>query len=304
MSTSLVSVKRLGIDISAQGIWRQGFKVQPVQTSDDLGPLHLNTKSSAFFITNILVVNSPQLLMSFLYLLFNNILTRQLVADEWIRFLRDDGKKPLRVTSPVGMQRSSYTLSLPMKYSIPLMGLTISLHWLISQSLFLVQASSFSGGANGQRLPVFDFTARGYSILGSWASLSLGFLLVGGFLAHSGWRSYRDIPPGFQLMGFNSSAIQATCQRPEDDVDAYLFPVSLGIIGKQGAERLLFSTHVNLVRPMPGESYLLPSIIKSPPPTKWRTMPERAYRYTMSMLTNIWCYLKLPMALYKAAKEG
>ncbi|KAJ7909785.1 hypothetical protein B0H13DRAFT_1616212 [Mycena leptocephala] len=83
------------------------------------------------------MANGPQVLVSFIYLSYNNILTRQLVADEWVRFVRPCGKKPLRVSAPAGMQRSSYFLSLPMRYGVLLMANSMLLHSLISQGLFL-----------------------------------------------------------------------------------------------------------------------------------------------------------------------
>ncbi|KAK2020762.1 hypothetical protein LX32DRAFT_715118 [Colletotrichum zoysiae] len=69
-------------------------------------------------LANVLVANSPRVLMSVLYLFYNNILTRQLLADEWLRYFRRSEKKPLRVSSPRGIQRSSYSLSLTSDVSL------------------------------------------------------------------------------------------------------------------------------------------------------------------------------------------
>ncbi len=51
-------------------------------------------------IGSIIITNSPQVFLSLSYLLLNSALTRQLAADEIIRFLAE--KKPLRVSSPQG----------------------------------------------------------------------------------------------------------------------------------------------------------------------------------------------------------
>ncbi len=162
-------LKRGGVDMSLSGIWKQGFKVQATAMTDDLGPFSAAGPGTfARFMVNVLIVNSPQLLISFSYLFYNNILTRQLVANELVRFLRPDGKKPVRVSSPRGMQRSSYFLSLPWKYSAPLMSLSILLHWLISQSIFLVQSSAFGPGADGARLPVYDRSAAAILLSGQY----------------------------------------------------------------------------------------------------------------------------------------
>ncbi|KAF2094484.1 hypothetical protein NA57DRAFT_46583 [Rhizodiscina lignyota] len=257
VASPIVSLRKFGLDMSASGIWKQGFKSNAATTHTGLGPfLHTDgTTNLKILLGNTLIANSPQLAVSFLYLFYNNILTREVVADEWIRFLRKDGKKPLRVSSPIGMQRSSYFLSLPWKYSGPLMGCSILLHWLISQSIFVVQSSSFGPGADGGRLPVYDGTGRGSSILGSILAITLAAGLVIALLVNSVLRHYVDIPPGFQLMGFNSSAIRTVCQRPKDDSDAYLYPISLGIVRDEQyrisgcTHRLVFSTDIDQIQP-------------------------------------------------------
>jgi hypothetical protein len=48
-------------------------------------------------------------------------------------------KKPLRVSSHLqGQQRLRYFLQLPYRFSIPLIIISILMHWVLSQSLFLV----------------------------------------------------------------------------------------------------------------------------------------------------------------------
>ena len=88
-------------------------------------------------ILGVLVANSPQALLSFLFLFltYNGLYTCMLMAGEWSDYAHK--RKPLRVTSPVGAQRSTYRLQLPYKYGIPLTVLSGTLHWLVSQSLCL-----------------------------------------------------------------------------------------------------------------------------------------------------------------------
>ncbi|KAI1462625.1 hypothetical protein F4805DRAFT_464335 [Annulohypoxylon moriforme] len=250
-----------GVDLSLSGIWQLGFSANSSMIGHSFWQ---STNKAADLIGNIFVANSPQVIVSFIYLFFNNILTRQLVADEWSRFLRDDGKKTLRVTSPIGLQRSSYFLSLPLKYSIFLVTGSIALHWFISQGIFLVQTSSFGPGPTGEWHPDFDVSARGYSVLGVMLAIILGAILVIALIINSCVRSFRDIPVGFKLLGMSSAGIGLVCQRPADDTDAHLFPVSIGIVPNQdgdamGAEgRLAFSTYVGLQRPKDGCWYLQP----------------------------------------------
>lgn len=259
-----------GQDISPSGFWKQGFKVNPSATSTTFGPLTMSvTTRSKQLWANIIVANSLQLIVSFLYLFYNNILTRQLVADEWTRYLRPDGKKTLRVSSPIGMQRSSYFLSLPWKYAAPLMGFFILLHWLISQGIFLIQTSTFGPGANGERLPELDTSSRGFSLLGAILGGAVGAILVVALLLNSVLRWYENIPSKFQLMGSNSSAIEALCDRPEDDSEAYMFPISIGMVDEERSQssdcikKLGFSTATDLTQtPEEGTEYMGPEFLK------------------------------------------
>jgi hypothetical protein len=60
-------------------------------------------------------------------------------------------RKTLRVSAPVGIQRSSYFVSMPLRYGIPLIATMSLLHWLVSQSLFVVATISYGGdGVAGQ----------------------------------------------------------------------------------------------------------------------------------------------------------
>jgi hypothetical protein len=63
-----------------------------------------------------LFANLPQAILSFLYLTYNGLFSCMLGAYEWSRFARV--RKPLRVSRPVGKQRSTYYLQLPYTYAI------------------------------------------------------------------------------------------------------------------------------------------------------------------------------------------
>lgn len=81
-------------------------------------------------VSAVLVANSPQFLLSFLYFAYNSLWTYMLLTDEWASYARR--RKPLRVTSPTGIQRSTYRLQLLYRYGIPLMLMSGLLHWLVS----------------------------------------------------------------------------------------------------------------------------------------------------------------------------
>lgn len=206
---------------------------------------------------NVIIANSFQILVSLMYLFYNNILTSQLVSDEWTRFLRPDGKKTLRVSSPRGMQRSSYTLSLPFKYSIPLAILMMAAHTLVSQSILVISLASFGPGPDPVRLAIFDKSSVGYSPLGISLSLGLGTVMIFALLVNSVVRRYPAIPEDFASMGMSSAAISALCQRPDADTDASLFPLRLGVVNSRRAGegepgRLMFSTFIDIEQPRNG----------------------------------------------------
>ncbi|CAH0028180.1 unnamed protein product [Clonostachys rhizophaga] len=86
----------------------------------------------------ILLTNLPQLILSFIYLILNSLLTSMVAAAEWASFAHGS-HEPLRVSFPRGAQKSAFFLELPYQYSIPMLVLSILMHWLISQGFFIAQ---------------------------------------------------------------------------------------------------------------------------------------------------------------------
>lgn len=93
--------------------------------------------------------NLPQIALSLSYFSYNAIFTRLQAESEWNSFSVD--YKPLRVTSPRGDQRSTYRLQLPYRYSLPLLAISILLHWLVSNTIYvvIVEGGYYSGGTPG-----------------------------------------------------------------------------------------------------------------------------------------------------------
>ena len=163
-------------------------------------------------LTTSLVANLPQVLLSFLFLMYNGLLTRMLLMSEWARYAHD--RKPLRVTSPMKSQRSTYRLQLQYKYGVPLLLLSGILHWLVSQSLFLARVSVFT--SDGVEDRENSISSIGYSIIAIITVIALGTVVVLlGILI--GFRRY---PPGIPIAGSCSAAISAACHRPKGDTDA------------------------------------------------------------------------------------
>lgn len=90
--------------------------------------------SSPSYITMLVAANTPQIILSFCYFSFNAFFTRTQIESEWSSYSLS--YKPLRVTVPRGEQISTYRLQLPYKYSVPLLGISILLHWILSNAIF------------------------------------------------------------------------------------------------------------------------------------------------------------------------
>ncbi|KAH6657589.1 hypothetical protein BKA67DRAFT_192664 [Truncatella angustata] len=96
---------------------------------------NLTAQLAGSYIGSLLVANTPQLILSLCYFSYNTFFTRLAVETEWNSFsLRH---QPLRVSYPVGKQVSKYRLQLPYRYSIPLLAVSILLHWLVSNSVYI-----------------------------------------------------------------------------------------------------------------------------------------------------------------------
>ena len=111
------------------------------------------------FIANVLWANCWQIVISFLYIAYNALLSCLLVSEEWGGYAVE--RKTLRVSHPKGIQRSTYFISMPLKYGIPLMIGNASLHWLVSQSMFLVSTTTYF--PNAAEDPNASYTTTGYS---------------------------------------------------------------------------------------------------------------------------------------------
>lgn len=199
-----------------------------------------------------LIANVPQVVLSFLFLLYNGLFTSMLLADEWNSYARE--RKPLRVTDPKGAQLSTYRLQLPYKYGIPLLIASATLHWLVSQSLFLVNMIGYRTKGQqfqfkGQPLTL-TLSTLGYSCIAIITVIFLGAIIII-LEVLNGFRVHRGMP----LAGSCSAAISAACHRPEDDVDAATKPVMWGVVSSDKSVGHCCFTSFEVSRPVPGELY-------------------------------------------------
>ena len=172
----------------------------------------------------VLVANSPQIILSFLYFSYNGIFTCMLLAKEW----RTYGSKRnfLRVTTPSGRQRSTYRLQLPYRYGVPLLIGSGILHWLVSQSIFLVRIDVYE-------TKPFKNTGLGVSTCG-YSPMAIIFVIILGFIVilvgiANGFRKVKD---GMPLAGSCSAAISAACHPPKADVNASSKRLMWGVVAE------------------------------------------------------------------------
>ena len=225
---------RHSTSISLATLWKQGFGQIDTRSLIDFGALF---GSAGFYQASALsmsvVANIPQLVISVLHLNYNSLFTCMLMEKEWSDFAHE--RKALRVSSPMKGQRSSYFLSLPYTYAIPLIGLSGVMHWLVSESIFLAQITFYTReGGN-----IYDITTCGFSSIAIVFVIILGCLMLVGILG-TGCRKYRL---GMPLVGHCSAVISAVCQRlPEDSVIVTL-PIKCGVISERnGIQHCAFSS--------------------------------------------------------------
>lgn len=166
------------------------------------------TSGESALISAILVANSPQLILSLIYVVFNSLATRLLLAREWASYARH--RKPLRVSSPHGEQRSTYFLQIPYRYGLPLMLYMTALHWLISQSIFLAKVDVWD--ANGVATQRESITTCGFSPIGMIITSIVAACLITTALA----LGMRGLDSEIPFAGSCSAAISAACHARED----------------------------------------------------------------------------------------
>ncbi|KAK0837876.1 hypothetical protein LTS02_017887 [Friedmanniomyces endolithicus] len=167
----------------------------------------------------VLVANLPQVICSLLYFAYNALFTSMLLSYEYSQYGVGGRRKALRVSSPKGQQRSKYFLHLPYTYSVPLIAISTLLHWLVSQSLFLVRITVSQDASN-------NLSKLGFScgpILATTIVASVLLLAAPAF-------GLRKLVSHIPLASACSMALSAACHPPEDDVDAAYLTLRWGAV--------------------------------------------------------------------------
>lgn len=198
----------------------------------------------------VLIANSPQLALSMTYVMYNNVFTRLLVGREWAAQSTD--YSPLRVTDPRGLQRSTYRLQLPYRYSIPLIIISILLHWILSNAVYISisQGSYYQDFLEGfestsfipfdPSLPTGSAVSVGYSVI---ALIVLASVVLIGLTMPLIW-AQRRLPGSVTSVGCNSFAISASCHaspfaKPDSELDVALCSVSNRSHGNEELQELI-----------------------------------------------------------------
>ena len=200
-------------------------------------------------ISMVLLANSPQLALSFLYFLYNSVYTCMLAGSEWSRFAVS--RKSLRVSSPKGSQRSTYWLQLPWTYSLPLSSGSAVLHWLVSQSIFLVRIDAYDPHHNLD--PDASFSSCGYSAYALVITIIVGGVMFLALLCNG----FRRLEPAMPIAGSCSLAISAACHRPPSDQESSVLPVKWGAVFHETAEgpgHCCFTSYA-VMAPIEGQRY-------------------------------------------------
>lgn len=188
-------------------------------SSDDILPFGSNP------ILNAWIVNLPQLILSFSYIVLNGICTSMASAEEWNNFART--RKGLRVTKPSGAQRSTHFLQLPYKWAIPLLITSTALHWLLSQSFFLVRLDVI----NREKVvvPESSKSACGFSRLSLWIFFVVALILV----CAIGLVGLRRMKQKIPFAASCSLVISAACHPVTGEVEPHLKDVKWGVVGEE-----------------------------------------------------------------------
>jgi hypothetical protein len=200
---------------------------------------------------NAWIANAPQLILSFLYLAINSESTAIAGIDEWNSLA--SSHKGLRVTKPVGRQRDTYFLQLPYRWALPLMVASSGLHWLLSQSIFLVRIDTYDRDGN---LFMDDRSRSACGFSGpSWLTLTGCFWIITGAVI---LKSRKRIRMKLPFAASCSLVISAACHAPSSDEDAQLKPLRWGVVEERMYDGELHCSLSSkaVTRPKAGATYL------------------------------------------------
>ncbi|KAF1833717.1 hypothetical protein BDW02DRAFT_569698 [Decorospora gaudefroyi] len=226
----------------SNGLGQPGIQSLASFKRDDTG--------SSGIVPTLLIANIPQLGFSILYVVYTNIWNKLVVAQEFNTLTA--AKKGLRVSDrPRGMQRASRFFSLPVRYALPLMACSAALHWLCSQSFFMVRIDGVDAQAH---IDEHDQLVRlGYSATGVIALIGVSVGMMVATVCTTFFRRLRT-PLGETSM---SVIISAACHIRRYEPEPWLREVQWGdttAVDEGGVRHCAFTTGM-VDRPIVGQAY-------------------------------------------------
>lgn len=195
----------------------------------------------------VMLANAPQTCLSLVCFSINRICNSLCFMEEWNSYATD--RKGLRVTQPSGDQRSTYFLQLPYRWAVPLTVTSGLLHWLMSQSLFLVRREMRN--RDGFIYPE-SICACSYSMGSLLTFTCVFFALLLVVLALSMRLVHVRVPPARH----RSTVISAACHPPEDDADCHLKQFQWGVTKEGGKNTIGHCTFTSKTVTAPREGFL------------------------------------------------
>lgn len=150
-----------------------------------------------------------------------------MVTKEWLSY--STHRKSLRVSTPVGRQRSTYFLQIPLRYALPLVTVFAISHWILSQSFFviLIKWMDYTNAPS-----IVDNGFRTASL--SWSPLAMMIMvIIAGILLIVFWAiSWLKKYPNTRMPLARSASvcISAACHAPAGDEDAATRRVQWGAV--------------------------------------------------------------------------
>lgn len=231
-------------DKSISHLWKLGFGAVSRESLLQI-PM---PKGQGGVMVAILLSNTPQVILSFLFLAYNGIFSSMLLMKEWSSFAHE--RKTLRVSWPTGKQRSTYWLQLPYRYGVPLLVMSGTMHWFVSQSIFLARVNFLNRAGEVDSLQ--SVSTCGYSSIAIISVIILGSIIVLlGLLI--GLRKYKA---GMPLVGSCSAVISAACHPLKMDPNASLLSLMWGAVEtEEGSVKHCCFSSLDISPPVEGEVY-------------------------------------------------
>lgn len=203
-----IHVKNRGIGLDPTSLWNMGFGA-------------INHNALVFYggggnvITNAVLANLPQVILSVIYLLYLGIMSSMFLAQDWSLFAFK--AQTLMVSTPAGKQRGTWLLGAPIGWGLLLFGFSTLFHWFLSQSIFVVEMSVYNKDGSSKDPPTStdssyvdnsSVTNCGYSPIAIIFSIvSAGILLLSAIIFM--WRRFPEGAP--PVVSTCSAAISAAC---------------------------------------------------------------------------------------------